>query len=705
MELNGRFIGKKPIVVMLHIKKEQRRMHKQIMKETIGPLPHQGPNSGGYQLQQYHIKQVEGIYQQGQGAGYEQSYKQNFDPSSLLGMRNGSSGYESRPNRRPGGGDGGRYDVWRGAGPGQGSFQRGHVIGAEYESHPTGSTSNMEYQQHVRKHQQELHAQELLREEYRMRSRQGERKKSIPQESGLYIDQKQGFRSFDMMSSLQVPTFGYQRSQQGQEQNGFNPHIQQQQQQHPAQQQRYPIMPQQNQNLDAYDYSNHNAPRCPPLPEYGLGSSISSKVIANRNDSHLSQSSGLTSPKYNTEFEQSLRLLSIQKNELHLQNTSLNLISNNTQNQNINQMKNQSINRFQNGGSSTEIAPGFVLGHHHREIERRLHAPDGSRHLNSGEISPGLRSPGIRSLESSTHGHRSLESSTHGHRSLESSTHGHESLSHEPNIQGLLLNDGTDREELIYNEDFVRNRVNSLDNFSIQIKNNLTNGNNGYNDNFLNSECFESYYPIGGNSLLSMGNVVNTSTSSLVIGSNGGLLGGNNGILGGISGHSHHSSMIGTSSNHSYQSTLVSSRSSSIGNEEECRDSSISPTKDQSFATSASAAINELSDCVNMRTSDKAVSGFGLAPKDDQLNLFEKLLPLIEPFKPFLAKSITEYLIENADSNELLQLIDTPDLLLPHYIGVALSMMTVNSNSSSSSVTTVATSAPVFVSTKTSEET
>jgi hypothetical protein len=36
VELNGRFIGKKPIVVMLHIKKEQRRVQKQEMKETLG---------------------------------------------------------------------------------------------------------------------------------------------------------------------------------------------------------------------------------------------------------------------------------------------------------------------------------------------------------------------------------------------------------------------------------------------------------------------------------------------------------------------------------------------------------------------------------------------------------------------------------------------------------------------------------------------
>jgi hypothetical protein len=32
IELNGRFIGKKPIVVMLHIKKEQRRLQKHLLQ-------------------------------------------------------------------------------------------------------------------------------------------------------------------------------------------------------------------------------------------------------------------------------------------------------------------------------------------------------------------------------------------------------------------------------------------------------------------------------------------------------------------------------------------------------------------------------------------------------------------------------------------------------------------------------------------------
>jgi hypothetical protein len=38
VELNGRFLGKKPIVVMLHIRKEQRRFLKEMMKSSLDPV-------------------------------------------------------------------------------------------------------------------------------------------------------------------------------------------------------------------------------------------------------------------------------------------------------------------------------------------------------------------------------------------------------------------------------------------------------------------------------------------------------------------------------------------------------------------------------------------------------------------------------------------------------------------------------------------
>ena len=68
--------------------------------------------------------------------------------------------------------------------------------------------------------------------------------------------------------------------------------------------------------------------------------------------------------------------------------------------------------------------------------------------------------------------------------------------------------------------------------------------------------------------------------------------------------------------------------------------------------------------------------------EDQKRRLSEQLFPLIESFKPFLAGSITDYLVNNAARNELLQVLETPDLLLPHYIAVALSKMNAtNSNS------------------------
>jgi hypothetical protein len=62
------------------------------------------------------------------------------------------------------------------------------------------------------------------------------------------------------------------------------------------------------------------------------------------------------------------------------------------------------------------------------------------------------------------------------------------------------------------------------------------------------------------------------------------------------------------------------------------------------------------------------------APTQKQL-LKEHLYPLVQERKPFLAKAITEFLVENADSSELLQLLEDPSLLLPHYITQALASM------------------------------
>lgn len=69
------------------------------------------------------------------------------------------------------------------------------------------------------------------------------------------------------------------------------------------------------------------------------------------------------------------------------------------------------------------------------------------------------------------------------------------------------------------------------------------------------------------------------------------------------------------------------------------------------------------------------VDMLNLNPMEQKKLLNLKLFPLVKTFKPFLAKSITDYLVNNAESSELTQVLNNPKLLLPHYIAVALSSM------------------------------
>jgi hypothetical protein len=61
-------------------------------------------------------------------------------------------------------------------------------------------------------------------------------------------------------------------------------------------------------------------------------------------------------------------------------------------------------------------------------------------------------------------------------------------------------------------------------------------------------------------------------------------------------------------------------------------------------------------------------------PGMQRSQLSSRLLPLVEA-KSSHARKITDYLVLNAPYNELQQLLETPDLLLPHYISAALSKM------------------------------
>jgi hypothetical protein len=136
-ELNGRFIGKKPIIVMLHIKKEQRRIQKQDMKDVNGP--------GGHYMNHFQPQMYMNNGSYDRGPLYMDDHGQGFDP-----RRHPDSPY-------------GRS-----------------MIGGEYESSHGGQVDSISaqigYLHQVRKHQEELHSQELIRGEYRMRlqGRQGQ---------------------------------------------------------------------------------------------------------------------------------------------------------------------------------------------------------------------------------------------------------------------------------------------------------------------------------------------------------------------------------------------------------------------------------------------------------------------------------------------------------------------------------------------------
>jgi hypothetical protein len=138
--LNGRFIGKKPIIVMLHIKKEQRRIQKQDMKDVNG--------SGGHYLNHF----------QPQMYMNNGSYEPSYDRGPAY-MDDRGQGFD--PRRHP-----------------EGPYGRS-MIGGEYESSHGGQVDSISaqigYLHQVRKHQEELHSQELIRGEYRMRlqGRQG----------------------------------------------------------------------------------------------------------------------------------------------------------------------------------------------------------------------------------------------------------------------------------------------------------------------------------------------------------------------------------------------------------------------------------------------------------------------------------------------------------------------------------------------------
>ena len=728
------------------------------MKDAIGLAPQQVLNPVGHQLRQHSITQGHG-YHNGHGRGYDQSYAQQLDHSGYLGSRNIGASYEPRPNRRPSGA-GGVLDMGRGMGPGQGSFHKSHIIGAEYEPHNVDSTSNgnINYQQHVRKHQQDLHVQGILREEYRTRGRQIDRRHSAPQVSQLYVDQNQVPRLQEMRNNQQIPIMGYPRSHESQSQgpNLSMSYAQQQQQQ----QQRLRVL-----SLDAQDYPVHCAARYSHTLENGSGTgSVSgiTSIVSSPNDSRRSHSSMHTPQMYDMgEFDQSMRSLPLHKNEMHYQNFNFNP-NQGSPNQNQHQIHNGTSGRgigyhprerdsrqnqldMQRHRSSRDSSPSMRSTDYYRSLESSTHglmSPDSNVYgLKSLESSThGLRSmessthgirglesfvPGPRSLESSSHGLRSMESSTHGIRglesfvqgprslessthgisglemfvhgirSLESSTHGPRSLessthgirSLESSTDGARMNDFTYRDDTGSVDEFNRSCVSSLDGFSMLSNNynkNNNNNNNKYGDINNNSNN------INNGNMNDIGNGSNNLVSNLpseVCGSffptgildpesHSSISNNNSHSLACISGHSQHGSLISSSPVQSYQSTTVSSRSSSIGNEEDAY------IQDSSYTIAASLALNEYSDAFEINELE-----------EKKVTLYAKLFPLIEAFKPFLAKSITDYLVKNVDCTELSQLVDTPDLLLPHYIAVALSMMTVNS--SSSSVSTVVTSVPV----------
>ena len=62
-------------------------------------------------------------------------------------------------------------------------------------------------------------------------------------------------------------------------------------------------------------------------------------------------------------------------------------------------------------------------------------------------------------------------------------------------------------------------------------------------------------------------------------------------------------------------------------------------------------------------------------PSQRRQLLLDSLQPMIAQHKPFLARSLAEFLVDNASASELCDCIDNPALLVPHYINVALGMM------------------------------
>jgi hypothetical protein len=284
---------------MLHIKKEQRRMHKQTMKDAIGP-PQQicHPNGVNFQYQQ-----------QQQQQGYNQSHDTSYGNSipngeNYGGMRGGP--VSQRSHGRPG---------FEGRDP---SFNR-PVIGAEYEPshlHPP-SSQDMDYLNQMRKHQQELQTQESIREEYRMRNRQAERRMPLTLQ-GLPQGGYQGLspRSPSHISPLHSPGFGRQMSGPGSQ--GSNPgqgfhQIPQDTRPRPPNQMglQNQMGPSIHRSRDQYDFPHHTVrpPGGPGFPP--LSSSMSS-------ERHLSHPTLLLE----SEFEQSMRLLSLQNNEIHQQPSS-----------------------------------------------------------------------------------------------------------------------------------------------------------------------------------------------------------------------------------------------------------------------------------------------------------------------------------------------------------------------------------------------
>ena len=595
---------------MLHIKKEQRRMHKQVMKESIGPPPQLQLSPGSYQQQQY-IKQS---YQQTYGEPYNndnanhlirgvasgpgQGQIQGVQNQGLLGV-NQIGQYDQRAQRRSG------FD------PRSPLFNR-PVIGSEYEPQQQSQVSNVadiDYQLHLRRHQQELQTQELMREEYRMRNRQAERQAErrqmpphqgnfLPQNLPLGLPQGRGHQRSPEPGPMN-PQQQYQRSMSGQAQiqgvggQGVGVGVFQQQQ---AQERlRMSGMVHRDQPIDGYDFplsgnnSGNGSGNMTPGNRYNqptsFGSTSSMNNMSKVNDTLRSQSQPplTSSAMFDPEFEQSMRSLSLQNNDMLQQG----------------QILNQGMGQGQNGQ---------WMPYSHRENERRPHLLDGQRRLSSRDSSPGLRS-----LESSTHGPQSLESSTHGPRSHESSV-----------------------------DDYSRSRVGSVDGLGINVK--------ATSSPII--EGFGSYFPGG------LGAVGSSSPARPMT------------IMSGSGSGSHsHSSMMNSmvSSGHSHQSTVISSRTSSVSNEEDCRGILLT---DRALASAASLVLNEFSDYSPSTT------------EDQKRRLSEQLFPLIESFKPFLAGSITDYLVNNAARNELLQVLETPDLLLPHYIAVALSKMNATKSNS-----------------------